>query len=52
MPKDPYALLRALVRAEAARDSRARKASPREKTAPPPMGPVRAQAAPQDDTDR
>ncbi|MET9493866.1 hypothetical protein [Streptomyces sp. NPDC006552] len=28
MPKDPYALLRALLRAEAARDSRAAAATP------------------------
>ncbi|MFI0241698.1 hypothetical protein [Streptomyces sp. NPDC016845] len=52
MPKDPYALLRALVRAEATRDNRARKVPPRERTAPPPASPRRAQAAPHDQNDR
>ncbi|WP_420034633.1 hypothetical protein ACN2WE_21020 [Streptomyces sp. cg28] len=40
MPKDPYALLRALLRAEAARDARAHQspepAAPREGSARPP----------------
>ena len=47
MPKDPYALLRALLRAEAARDARADKA---------PQGPeeqnLRTPPAPQEKDDR
>lgn len=43
MPKDPYALLRALLRAEAARDARAAKAPER-----PATGPHRTPTAPQE----
>ncbi|MEV1025466.1 hypothetical protein [Streptomyces sp. NPDC050264] len=42
MPKDPYALLRALLRAEAARDARA------DKAAGPPVKNHRTPPAPQD----
>ncbi|MFJ8823700.1 hypothetical protein ACIREE_18170 [Streptomyces sp. NPDC102467] len=43
MPKDPYALLRALLRAEAARDARA------DAAAGPPVKKRRTPPAPQDD---
>ncbi|MEU6393299.1 hypothetical protein [Streptomyces sp. NPDC046939] len=53
MPKDPHALLRALVRAEATRARLPRDTSPSEKPtpAPAPTAPRRTQATPRDEND-
>ncbi|MBO1337334.1 hypothetical protein [Streptomyces sp. VRA16 Mangrove soil] len=46
MPMDPYAVLRALLRAEAARDTRA------EQRPPKPQQPAQPQARQEKETDR